>query len=78
MENKMKDQYNDINIDAEIAWAMWETCKSSIGRGKWTQRQKELDEERWDEYHRLSVDELMALFDLEHIIMTYDIDWRIK
>jgi hypothetical protein len=75
---KYIDQYSGIDIDAELAYAVWETCKHNIGRGKWTQRQKELGEERLDEYDAMSVSEIMALFDLEHIIVAYDIDWRIK
>jgi hypothetical protein len=67
-----------IDIDAELAYAVWETCKNGIGRGKWTHREKELGEERLDEYDRMSVDELMALFDLEHITMTYGVSWRIE
>jgi len=72
------NQYSSISIDAELAYAMWETCKHIIGRDKWTQRQKEPDEERMDEYDRMNVDELMALFDLEHITMTYGTAWRIE
>jgi len=71
---------NDMDYHDPYGYSEWVLHKKSnklIRLGKWTQRQKGLDEERLDEYDSMSVKEIMALFDLEHIVTTYNINWRI-